>query len=311
MQKTSRTIMMMCVIVGIGTQSLFADQIWEEYKAFLENKKDFSRSYFKRTWEEKFEGKNMSGKGYFKEFGDALFGGTYVHVEVDGRMVKLLIEKTEEDKALGTCIGDQIEYSGFIKSRGDLTSCITLKRARITPLSTGSSWTPKKVTTEEGEALWQLYEDYYLTPSLTEKQKNAQWKQFVGKTISLSAAFLNYGSTRDNHTYVLARIGSRKIELVVSDQGTSTAPLLQKGNTFSFTGLFQSPGGTGACVTFKECELRSTLDLTASSDTGSPISKTQETSTADKLRELKKLLDEELLTQEEYDAKRQELLSTL
>ncbi len=113
---------------GEATKRGDTDNLWSAYKVFL----DANYTSLKRKVEwEKFVGKQMSCSGRFQDAGEALLGGIYVTVIVDGKWVKLMINPSEKDKAMSLQKGDTITVSGRVSSRGDLLHVITLENGKI------------------------------------------------------------------------------------------------------------------------------------------------------------------------------------
>ena len=110
------------------TRSANVDDLWLSYKVFL----DAKYTSLKRDAEwEKFAGKQMTCSGRFQDAGNALLGGIYVTVIVDGKWVKLMIDPLEKDKVMSLQKGDRITVTGRVYSRGDLLHVITLENGKI------------------------------------------------------------------------------------------------------------------------------------------------------------------------------------
>ena len=104
------------------------DDLWRSYKVFL----NANYTSLKRDAEwEKFAGKQMTCSGRFQNAGNALLGGIYVTVIVDGKWVKLMIDPSQKDKAMSLQKGDSITVTGRVSSRGDLLHVITLENGKI------------------------------------------------------------------------------------------------------------------------------------------------------------------------------------
>ncbi len=102
--------------------------LWNDYKIFL----DANYTSLKRDAEwEKFAGKQMTCSGRFQNAGNALLGGIYVTVIVDGKWVKLMIDPSEKGKVMSLQKGDRITVEGRVSSRGDLFHVITLEQGFI------------------------------------------------------------------------------------------------------------------------------------------------------------------------------------
>ena len=102
--------------------------LWNDYKIFL----DANYTSLKRDAEwEKFAGKQMTCSGRFQNAGNALLGGIYVTVIVDGKWVKLMIDPSQKDKAISLQKGDRITVTGRVSSRGDLLHVITLENGKF------------------------------------------------------------------------------------------------------------------------------------------------------------------------------------
>ena len=105
-----------------------ANDLWKAYKIFL----DANYTSLKRDAEwEKFAGKQMTCSGRFQNAGNALLGGIYVTVIVDGKWVKLMIDPSQKDKAMSLQKGESITVTGRVSSRGDLLHVITLENGKI------------------------------------------------------------------------------------------------------------------------------------------------------------------------------------
>ena len=105
-----------------------ATDLWNAYKVFL----DANYTSLKRDAEwEKFAGKQMTCSGRFQNAGNALLGGIYVTVIVDGKWVKLMIDPSQKDKAMSLQKGESITVTGRVSSRGDLLHVITLENGKI------------------------------------------------------------------------------------------------------------------------------------------------------------------------------------
>lgn len=111
-----------------SAKSANKDDLWRSYKVFL----DANYTSLKRDAEwEKFAGKQMTCSGRFQNAGNALLGGIYVTVIVDGKWVKLMIDPSQKDRAMSLQKGDRITVTGRVSSRGDLLHVITLENGKI------------------------------------------------------------------------------------------------------------------------------------------------------------------------------------
>lgn len=104
--------------------------LWNAYKVFLDT--NYTSLKRKAEWE-KFAGKQMICSGRFQDAGDALLGGVYVTVIVDGKWVKLMIDPSQKEKVMALQKGDRITVKGRVSSRGDIFHVITLEQGFIKP----------------------------------------------------------------------------------------------------------------------------------------------------------------------------------
>ncbi len=127
-------IIIMVFAMSTLATSAFSYGIWSDYCDYLDSAGSMSSLQRMEKWKN-FEGRRVALSGTFKDAGYAINGrDIYVSIDVDGRSVKVLVDKddfTQIKRISSLSRGSSVSFTGYFKSLGDLMHDVTLNNGSI------------------------------------------------------------------------------------------------------------------------------------------------------------------------------------